>query len=156
MHVHSQLYPTSFMMDVDTFQPHTVTSRPLVPLPAEYLPEFDVLGQEKHPSKYQSYYLPDAFPAAGSHSLAAFNGHSSGFPGLQNLKGPHDWGSAKYMQINPYSTPVFSRPLSNTCTIPPTVYGRMATPASRQRTTQACNNCRERKTKVRSESRLVW
>jgi hypothetical protein len=54
------------------------------------------------------------------------------------------------MSANPYTTPFIFQPPQNPRSTPaPTICGRMAAPYARQRTTQACNNCRERKTKVR-------
>jgi len=163
-----------FIMNIDTFPPQpTVTSRPLVPLPAKYLSESDVHGKSKLPAKYQSYYLPDAFfPIDGPPSPTVFNGRSSNVPRPQNLnRASHarqSWDTVRVMETaqphlsslpmaaNPHSTPFFFQPPSNPPRLnPPTIYGRMTTSASRQRTLQACDSCRERKTKVRHlESRL--
>ena len=149
-------------MNVDTFPPQsTVTSKPLIHPPAQYLPRFDVFGGGKLPPKYQSRYQPEAhFPPEPP--VGSSNGQSSGQNMNETQSVSQDWDTPKVTQIsepssaamssNPYTKPFFFQPPSNSRPTPPTIYGRMASPANRQRTTKACNNCRDRKTKVRELS----
>jgi hypothetical protein len=151
------------VMNIDTFPPQsTITSKPLVPVPAQFLPRHDVLDQnEPQPRlRYQDHYSPDAyFPPADS--LWSFSERSSSVQELQNPNGISNasqvWGTAVVTEIAQPQTPsmtmpayptpfFFQPPLSPRA--PPTIYGRMASAATRQRTIQACTYCRERKTKV--------
>ena len=147
-------------MNIDTFSPQsTVTSKPLVPVPAQFLPRDDVLDQNKLQPRNQDHHSPDAyFPPADS--LWPVSERSSSLQGLQNPNGMSNasqvWDTAVAiaqpqnppMTMPAYPTPFFFQPPSSP-RAPPTIYGRMASPATRQRTIQACTNCRERKTKVR-------
>jgi hypothetical protein len=146
-------------MNIDTVPPQSaVTSKPLIPLPAQFLHD---LSQNKLQSKYQDHYSSDVyFPPADP--LWPSSGRSSSARGLQHLNktsyASQDWGTAAAAEIAQpqassvampaYPTIYFFHPPSNPYA-PPTVYSRMASPATRQRTIQACTNCRERKTKVR-------
>jgi hypothetical protein len=149
-------------MNIDTFPPQSsVTSRPLIPL---VVPELDVYGL---PPKYQSYYIPDAyFPVPRSPSPTTPGRHSSSFQGLPDLNstpyalensGTYRAGEIAQLQptsvamSNPDAAPFLSQRPSDPPTRP-TIYARMATPATQQRTKQACDSCRERKTKVRQLS----
>lgn len=133
-------------MNIDAFPPQsTVTSKPLVPVPAQFLTRHKVLDQNKPQPQYQDHYSPDAYFAPAD-SLWSF--------GFQRLQNPNGMSNASQEPQTPlttmqaYPTPFFFQPPSNP-RAPPTIYGRMASPATRQRTIQACTNCRERKTKVR-------
>ncbi|KIM72219.1 hypothetical protein PILCRDRAFT_16343 [Piloderma croceum F 1598] len=147
-------------MNIDTFPPQsTVTSKPLVPVPAQFLLRRDVLDKNEPQPRYQDHYSPDAyFPPADS--LWSLSERSSSFQELQNPNGMSNalqvWGTAVATEIAQPQTPSMTMPVYPTPFFfqapssprdPPTIYGRMASPASRQRTIQACTNCRERKTK---------
>lgn len=171
------LYPptfpfVSFIMNISIFQPQsTVTSKLLVPQPAQFLPGYDVLDQRKLPPQHQSYCLPDAYfppigprpPSGGNNFLFSRFQDSS-----KTLHGSQNWGIANDAEeiaqpqhssvtksANLYTAPYFFLPPSNPhLAFPSMIYGRMASPPSRHRTTQACTNCRKRKTKVRYRAQI--
>lgn len=151
-------------MEIDTFPPQSiVSSKPLIPLPAEYRTvRFDALGDGKLPAQYQSFYLPDVyFPGSRSASASSdrramavpknttnttvhpFHGHAERDSGDSGniLPATFSMSATASAAEKPYIPRSPSAPQ-----LP--VFCRKSNPAARHRTARACDHCRSRKTKV--------
>ena len=136
--------------NVPAIFPNTVKSKPLIPLPAEYLcNRFDIPGRVPWSASCQSDYSPSSSaPSALSARHDAPVSITDG-PRTQPFSthyGPALSGDIKTSRFQGVTKPPKHR--ASQSNVPDSVSKSTAQSTTRQRTIHACEHCRERKTKV--------
>lgn len=138
----------------------TVSSKPLIPLPAEYISDrFNTIGRVHWPTGYRSDYKPSSAFLSASSTLHTAPVSTTGaillnstsdrlrIAPLSTRGGPISSGNPRTSKSQAIKSKAPNH-YAYQSDMPDSVTRSTAQITSRQRTVHACGQCRERKTKV--------